>query len=492
MQKFDLIIIGGGAGAFAAAIRANELKAKTALVNTGLPLGGTCVNVGCVPSKTLLYAGEILHHVKHHGVPGIELEVKNFDFQKVVQDELLLVEKLRQEKYEKVLKNLEYVTAIEGKAKFVSQNEVEVDQERLNVEKFIIATGSTANVPPIEGIHEVGFVTHIEALRLEHQPKELVVIGAGPLGLEFAQMFSRFGTKVTILERGDSIFPHSEKTLTDRLAEILLKEGITIKTNIEVKSARLRQGFGGQARKVITYKQADLSAETSVEADEILLAAGKTPNTQGLGLDLAGVEIDKRQAVIVNQYFQTFNKNIFAVGDVTNAPVRLETTAGREGTLAAENALKSTQLFIDYNVVPYAIFTDPQLAGVGFIEDEQMNPVRGREGSQRPFASNGVKQLGVCACRTVSFADVPKAIIMRRTEGLIKMAIHPQTGQILGVHILAPNASELIAEAMMLVKNKNTIDDVVNSLPMFPTLSEAIKIVALSFTKDISKLSCCI
>src|SRR3972149_1487893 len=140
MQKFDLIIIGGGAGAFAAAIRANELGVKTALVNAGLPLGGTCVNVGCVPSKTLLYAGEILHYAKL-GIPGVELEVKNFDFQKVVQDELALVEKLRQEKYEKVLKNLEYVTAIEGKAKFVAQNEVEVNGEKLSAEKFIIAAG---------------------------------------------------------------------------------------------------------------------------------------------------------------------------------------------------------------------------------------------------------------------------------------------------------------------------------------------------------------
>lgn len=467
MKNFDLIIIGGGAGAFAAAIRANELKAKTGIINAGLPLGGTCVNVGCVPSKTLLHAGEILHHAKHHGVPGIELEVKKFDFQKVVQDELSLVEKLRQEKYEKVLQSLEYVTAIEGKAKFVSQNEIEVNGEKLSAEKFIIAAGSTANIPEIEGIREIGFVSHIEALRLPRQPKELVIIGAGPLGLEFAQMFSRFGTKVTVLQRGDSIFPHSEKALTDRLAEVLSKEGITIKTNAEVKSARKEND-----KKIISYLVNGKSEEVS--SDEILLAAGKTPNTQGLGLDVVGVEISKQQAVVVNQYFQTSNKNIFAVGDVTNAPVRLETTAGREGTLATENALKGTQLLIDYNTVPYAIFTDPQLAGVGFTEDEQM------------------KQMGVCACRTVSFADVPKAIIIHRTEGMIKMAIHPQTKQILGVHILAPNASELIAEAMMLVKNKNTIDDVVNSLPMFPTLSEAIKIVALSFTKDISKLSCCI
>lgn len=467
MKTFDIIIIGGGAGAFAAAIRANELKAKTAVVNAGLPLGGTCVNVGCVPSKTLLYAGEVLHHAKHHGIPGVELEVKNFDFQKVVQDELSLVEKLRKEKYEKVLNSLEYVTFINGKAAFTSSNEVEVNNEKISADKFIIATGSTANVPPIEDIKEIGYITHIEALKLEKQPKELIVAGAGPLGLEFAQMFSRFGTKVTILQRGPSIFPHSERELTDKLAEILTKEGITIKTNVEVKSARK-----DEARKVLFYEIDGKKEEIS--ADEILLAVGKTPNTQGLGLEKAGIGVDEKQAITVSKTFQTSQPHIFAVGDVTNLPLRFETTAGREGTLAAENALSGATNNIDYNTVPYTIFTDPQLAGVGFTEEVQM------------------KEKGVCVCRTVSFADVPKAIIMHRTEGLIKMGIDPKTKQILGVHILAPNASELIAEAMMLVKNKNTIDDVVNSLPMFPTLSEAIKIAALSFTKDISKLSCCI
>ncbi len=465
-QTFDLIIIGGGAGAFAAAIRANELGAKTALINSGLPLGGTCVNVGCVPSKTLLWAGEILNHAKTDA-PGIKLEVKKFDFPKVVQNELLLVEKLREEKYEKVLKNLGHVTPIAGRAQFVSKNEVIVNGKRLKADKFIIATGSTTTVPPIEGINKVGYLTHIEALKLKKQPRQLIVIGAGPLGLEFAQMFARFGTKVTMLQRAHSILPRSEKILTDRLAALLTKEGITIKTNVDVKSAH-KDG----AKKIVTYQVGETQEE--VRADEILLATGKTPNTQGLGLEVAGVKVTQTKAVMVNQYFQTSNPQIFAVGDVTNAPLRLETTAGREGTLAAENAISHSTLFIDYNTVPYTIFTDPQLASVGLTEDEQM------------------KQTGVCACRTVSFEALPKAIIMRRTEGLIKMGIDPKTRRIVGVHILAPNAGELIAEAMMLVKNKNTIDDVANSLPVFPTLSEAIKIAALSFTKDIANLSCCI
>lgn len=467
MKDFDLIIVGGGAGAFAAAIRANELGAKTALINSGLPLGGTCVNVGCVPSKTLLWAGETMHHAEHHGIPGVEIEIKHFDFQKVVQDELSLVERMRNEKYEKVLRNLEHVTAIEGKATFISETEVEVNGEKLSAEKFIIATGSTANVPPIEGIQETGFVTHIEALQMEKQPKELVVIGAGPVGLEFAQMFARFGTKVTVLQRGSSILPQVEKILTDRLTEVLAKEGVNIITNAEAKSTRVEGG-----KKVVVFTVD--GKEQIAQGDEILLAAGKTANTEGLNLEAVGVEVNERKSVVVNKTLQTTNPHIYAVGDVTNAPARYETTAGREGTLAAENILKGTTLSIDYDTVPFTVFTDPQIAGVGTSESRQM------------------KEQGVCNCRTVSFEAVPKAIIMHRTEGFIHMAVDTKSPKIVGMQILAPNAGELIATGMMIVKNGNTIDEVVNSLPMFPTLSEAIKIAALSFTKDISKLSCCI
>ncbi len=466
MKTFDLVIIGGGAGAFGAAIRANELKTGTAMINAGLPLGGTCVNVGCVPSKMLLYAGEIMHLARNHGIPGIELDVRKFDFRKVIQNELALVETLRNEKYSKVLKNLEYVTFLEGTAKFVSSHEVEVNGATIRGEKFVIATGSTASVPAIEGIRNAGFVTHIEALKLEKQPKELIIIGGGPVGLEFAQMFSRFGTKVTILKRSPTLYPASEHELTGRLAEILAGEGIAIKRGITFKKA-----WAEGQKKTVSFTLD--GKEERASAEEILLASGKIPNTAGLDLDKTGVRIDGDQAIVVNKFLQTSNPDVFAAGDVAGLPLRLETTAGHEGTLAAENALTGSKKAIDYDTVPYTIFTDPQLAGVGLTEEKQM------------------EKFGTCMCHTVSFADVPKAIITKRTEGLIKMAIHPETRQITGVHILAPQAGELAAQAMMLVKNKNTIDDVVNSLPMFPTLSESIKLAALSFTKDISKLSCC-
>ncbi|MCL6106574.1 MAG: mercury(II) reductase [Actinobacteria bacterium] len=466
MERYDLIILGGGAGGFAAAIRANELGTKAALVNSGLPFGGTCVNVGCVPSKFLLWVGEIMHLAENHGIPGLKLKLDGFDFSQVVRDELRLVEHLRREKYEKVLAGLDNISVLEGEARFASKDTLKVNGEIISAEKFIIATGSTANVPPIEGIEETGYMTHIEALKLTKLPKELIIIGAGPLGLEFAQMYARFGTKVTVLERIPSIFPHTEAVLAARLAELLGKEGIVIKTGVEVISTRIENG-----KKTVSFKEQEETKE--VNAEEILLAAGKTANTGKLNLETAGVKTDRRKSIVVSDFLQTSNPGIFAVGDVTNLPLRLEITAGREGTLACSNAITGAQDSINYSTVPYTIFTDPQLAGVGYTEKEQM------------------KQIGSCSCRTVSFENIPKAMIQKRTEGLIKMAIHPKTNQIMGVHILAPNAGELVTTAMMLIKNKNTIDDLVGSTPMFPTLSEAFKLVALSFTKDIARLSCC-
>lgn len=467
MKTFDIVVIGGGAGAFAAAIRANELKAKTAMINAGLPLGGTCVNVGCVPSKRLLWAGEIMHMARNHNIPGIDLHVRRFDFQELIQDELNLVSRMQSEKYEKVLRGLEFVTFFDGYARLISKNEATVKGKKLHAERIIIATGSTAKVPPIEDIEDVGYVTHIEALKMQKLPGELIIIGAGPVSIEFAQMFSRFGSKVTVIKRSPGILRFAERELAERLEQILTAEGIKI-----VTAEGIRKVGKENDKKVLEISVK--GKEMKVAGDEILIAAGKTPNTKNLGLEAAGVEVDGKQAIVVNKNLQTSLPHIYAVGDVVNLPARYETTAGREGTLAANNALTGAKDRIDYGTVPFTVFTDPQLSGVGLTEEEQ------------------VKRMGFCNCRTVSFENIPKAIIMNRTEGLIKMVIHPETRQIQGVHILAPNAGELVAEAMVLIKNKNTIDEVIDSLPMFPTLSESLKTVSLSFNKDISNLSCCI
>ena len=450
MLHYDLIVIGGGAGGFGAAIKANDLGAKTALVHAGLPLGGTCVNVGCVPSKTLLHAAELLHTATHHGIHGLGLAVQHLDIAAIVQDELALVQQLRDEKYAAVLRELEHVTLMEGRARFRDAHTIDLGGQTLSADRFVIATGSTATVPPVAGLPDVGFLTHIEALRQERLPGSLVVIGAGPVGLEFSQLYARFGVRVTVLQRGPSIGVHTEPALAKRLVEVLEREGIRFVMNARVINV---ERAGSQKR--VTYRTSDESL--MIDAEEILLAAGKTPNTATLGLEGVSVTVDARQAIIVTPMLQTSAPHVYAAGDVAALPARVEMTAGHEGTLAVENALTGSQKRIDYDTVPYTVFTDPQLAGVGLTEDGQM------------------ERLGVCSCRTVSFEDVPKARILKRTEGLVKMAIHPDTTQIMGVHILAPDAGDLVAQAMTIIRNHNTLDDVIDSLPMFPTLSESIK-----------------
>lgn len=305
MQHYDLIVIGGGAGGFGAAIKANDLGARTALVNTGLPLGGTCVSVGCVPSKALLWAAEVLHTSRHHGIPGLELEVKHIDVAAIVNDEVALVERMRRDKYAAVLRELEHVTLIEGSARFSTPKTIEVNSHTLASERFVIATGSTATVPPIEGLREAGFMTHIEALRRERLPQSVVVIGAGPLGLEFAHLFSRFGVRVTILQRPPTIFPHTEAILARRLTEILEREGIRVVTGVQVKSVA-RSGTS----KRVTYETA--GAARTVDIEEILLVAGKTANTAGLQLSTAGVVVDLREAIKVNRFLRTSAAHVYA------------------------------------------------------------------------------------------------------------------------------------------------------------------------------------
>jgi mercuric reductase len=374
---------------------------------------------------------------------------------------------MRREKYAAVLRELEHVMLVEGGARFSSPNTIEVNGDTLTSDRFVVATGSTATVPGVPGLREAGFVTHIEALRRKRLPQSLVVVGAGPLGLEFGQLFSRFGVRVTILQRPASIVPRTEPALARRLMEILEREGIRVVTGVHVTGVT-----GLDASKRVTYEADGVTG--TIDAEEILLAAGKTANTAGLQLETAGVALDSRQAIKVNGFLQTSAAHVYAAGDVTDAPARVEMTAGHEGTLAAENALKGTRHAIDYDTVPYTVFTDPQLAGVGLTEDQQM------------------ERLGGCACRTISLEDVPKALIVKRPEGLIKMAIHPETEQIMGVHILAPHAGELVAQAVALLGNRNTVGDLLEFLPMFPTLSEGIKLAAMAFRRDISKLSCCV
>ena len=453
MARYDLIIIGGGAAAFAAATKAWDLGKTALMVNGGLPLGGTCVNVGCVPSKHLLAVGDELYYAPRSKFKALANGHRpQFDFRAAIQEKDELVSALRQSNYARVLEALDGVIYLEGEARFASPSQVQVNGQVHEADRIIIATGSSTKPLPVEGMDRVKWHTNRTIIDLEEAPKSLIVIGAGPLGLEFAQMFTHFGTRVTVLEAMDQVLPREEPEIAEEFRRVLEEEGITIHTGVRVEGVAER---GGQ--RVVTFRSGD--ATGGVVGQELLLAAGVQGNTAGLDLELAGVRGDGDGFIQVNQFYQTDNPNVFAAGDCTGK-LLLETVAAKEGALAAENALTVPVRTINYDHVPRAVFTNPQVASVGITEDEEM------------------LRFNACSCRTIYMDSVPKAEAIKEDRGVFKMVIHPRSSKVLGVHIVAPDAADLIHEATLAVKFGMPIDDIIDTVHVFPTLSEGIKRVA--------------
>lgn len=461
---FDLVIIGSGSAAFAAALKAAEHDSKIAMVEKGT-LGGTCVNVGCVPSKNLLHAGELRYYDSNRDFPGIRPGRTTLDFRRVMEQKDQIVRGLRKEKYSDVLRSLPSAKLFRGEARFVSKTRVKVDGINVDGRKFIVATGSSPRIPQIRGIDGVDYLTNVEALSLRDRPDSMVIVGGRALGLEFAQMYAHMGTKVTLLQRSDRIIPEEEPEISDALRFYLEEEGIKIKTGIHVKRFDEKNG-----EKIVVAGNNE--REFEVRADELLLATGREPNTKELGLDAVGVKLREDGAVKVNREMHTTARHVWAAGDVIGEPM-LETIAAKEGATAAENALRGTHRKIDFLPVPRAVFTSPQVASVGLTD---------REANEKAYK---------CACRTVEMSKVPKAITIRETRGLVKMVADNETGRILGVHILADNAADIIQEGVLAVKHKLTVDDIIDTVHVFPTIAESIKLAAVSFRKNLDELSCC-
>ena len=437
----DLVIIGYGAAGFASLIQANELGIKPTLIGYG-PIGGTCVNVGCVPSKRLLHLGETY---------------KGTDFFKPFDDTKELVKVMRKEKYEDLLSYYD-VELIEGKAHFISPHEVKVGDKIIEGKKFIIATGSSPFIPDIQGLKETGFWTNVEALNPDRKISSLVIIGGRAEALEFSQMYKNFGVDVAVLQRSKVLIPNWEPEISLEIQKVLEDEGIYVVTGVKVKE--VKRGEGGKI--VVTDKG-------EVEADEILLATGRKPNVD-LNLPSAGVELNERGGIKVNEELQTTNPNIYAAGDVIGN-MMLEALAGYEGTIAVRNAIRNEHKKIDFLSIPQVIFTKPNLARVGITEAEGGEKVESR---------------------VVKMKDIVKAQILGETRGLIKMVVDKETKRILGVHVMGENSAEFISEAALAIKHRMTIDDIIDTVHVFPTVAESLRIVALAFYKDVEKLSCCV
>ncbi len=464
MDKYDLIIVGGGAAAFAAATKANDLGASALMVNAGLPIGGTCVNVGCVPSKHLLGIADALEATRHSAFDSVPLARLNgqFSVRAARNEKDALVEGLRRRNYEQVLESLEHVDLREGRGRIVALGKVDVGGEVIEGHHILVATGSRASIPPIPGLQEAGYLTNVEALQLDEAPGKLVVIGGGPLGLEFAQVFARFGSQVTVLEALPQIIPKAEPEIAAVLREALEAEGIEIRTGMRIERVQ-----PGPSKTIVCGPQ----ASDCFEADAILVATGIRANTEELGLENAGGQVTRAGFVETTNWYEA-GDSLWAAGDVTGR-MPLETVAAKEGALAAANALEGRRGSLNYDAVPWAVFTSPQLAGVGLTEFESMS------------------RTGYCNCRTVHYSQVPKAMAVKDTVGAVKLTVD-RDNRIRGAYACGTNAAEIIHEATLAIRHGLTIYDIIDTVHVFPTYSEAIKLAAQAFTRDISVMTCCI
>lgn len=466
-KEYDLIIIGGGAGAFAAANTANKLRKKTLLINYEkiLPLGGTCVNVGCIPSKIMLHQGEEYYYAVRSQFRAIRLQGKT-DFIEALKETREMVEKFRSKNYTNVIKNQHYVDFKKGLASFVDSRTVKVGNENFKGKNFLIATGASTFVPPMKGMNSIDFITNVNILNLKKKPKSIIIIGGGPLGMEFSQIFHHFGIQVTVLQRSDRIIPKFDSMLGEELRKYLEEEGITIYTRANSKEVKKTKD-GIELTAEIDGKKKVLTAE------KLMLAAGLQANTTLLEAEKAGVRLDEGGFVKVNEYMQTSQKHMYAAGDVTGL-MPLETTAAKEGNLAVLNMFENAKETINYNEVPHAIFTSPEVAAVGITEEAYM------------------KKYNTCLCRTVTLDHVEKAAAIKDTRGLIRMVLNPETKVVIGVHIIGPMAADIITTATYAVKNKMTIYNIRDTVHVFPTLSEMIKKVAQSFDQNLDEMACCV
>lgn len=467
-NHFDLIIIGGGSAAFSAAIKANELGLTTLMVNAGLDFGGTCVNVGCVPSKTLIRAGETAYHATHSNFAGIKPKGVDIDFAQVIKDKKQLVKTLQQKKYMDVVSDFENLQMIEGWAEFIDDKTILVNgKDEYTAIKFIIATGATTNVPEIKGLKNIGYLTNVSLFDLEEKPTSITIMGAGYIGLEIAMAYNRLGVKTRIIEFTDRVLRTQTPDISEELQKHLGNEGIEFLANFRaVKFEKLGSDT------TIHCKCPDGTFTKLTEPGKVVVASGTKPNTQKLGFQNIGLQLTKSGHIQVNEMMETNLNNIYAVGDVTNTPAFVY-TAALEGKIAVENAFTGSEIKADYSSLPWVVFTDPQVAGAGLDEAQATE-------KNIPFEVS-----------KIFLSDVPRSIAANDTRGFIKLIRNPETDKLLGARIVAPEGGELIQQLSMAIKYGITVKELAESFYPYLTLGEGIKLAAITFGKDVAKLSCC-
>ncbi len=453
-SEFDLAVIGTGGAAMSAAIHARLEGASVVAIERGT-LGGTCVNVGCVPSKTLLAAAHTRHAALANPFPGAPTSAGTVDLGALVRQKDDLVGMLRQTKYADIAAAYGF-DILPGAATFTDPATLLIDERPVRARSYLVAIGAEPHVPAIPGLEHVDYLTSTTAMELTELPASLVVIGGGFVGLEQAQLFARLGVAVTIIGR---LAPHAEPELSSELRKAFLSEGITV---VGDRAATIIQDDGVVRVRTRTGK--------AVTGERVLIATGRTPRANGLDLAAAGVATDDRGFIIVDEQQRTTNPVVFAAGDVTDVPQYVY-VAAMAGKIAARNALGHHEQ-VDYTGLPSVLFTAPQLGSAGITEAEAI--------------AAGYR----CACRYLRLSDVPRAITNHNTRGGIKIVADADTGKVLGVHALAETAGETMLAATYAIKAGFTVTHLADTWAPYLTMAEGIRLTANLFRNELPT-SCC-
>ena len=465
---YDFIIVGGGSAAFSAALTAHDKGAKVLIINDGLPIGGTCVNVGCVPSKRLIRVAERIHQASDSPFEGIQLGRPKIDFNKIIQNKSLLVETLRSKKYLDVIKDKTGIQLIKGRGIIHSRNKVKVEDKTYTAKKILIATGASTRIPAIKGIEKVDPLTHIDLFELEELPASLTILGAGYIGLEMATVFNRMGSRIRILEYTDRPLRSEMPDISHEIQKQMEAEGIEFYPNHRIDE------FIQKQNDIVIHGKNINTGEAFVfhEKGKLVVATGIKANTDHLGLEENGIEKDTQGHVVVNAKQETNIPGIYAAGDVTNTPAFVYTAAA-EGRTAAFNAIENANMETHYKGLPWVVFTDPQVAGAGIDE--------------REAAEKGIPH----EISKVNLTDIPRAIAANDMRGFIKLIRNPETDALLGIRVVAPEGGELVMQASLAIKYGISVSEIADSLHPYLTLSEGIKLAAITFHKSVDELSCC-
>ena len=460
-KNFDLIVIGGGPGGYVCSIRAAQLGLKTACIESRGALGGTCLNIGCIPSKSLLNLSENFHKAKKDfNNQGIEISDIKLNISKMMANKNKSVQVLT--KGVEFLFKKNKVTYIKGKGVLFSKNDVVVyndnEKESYKAKNIVIATGSdVASLPGIE-INEKNIISSSGALSLNEVPKKLVIIGGGYIGLEMGSVWSRLGSEVTVIEYLDHITPGMDREVSKEFQKILTKQGMKFRLNSKVTKIKdLIKSVEVEFTENKTLKK------EKIEADKVLVSVGRSPYTEGLNLTKVGIKKDNKGRIEVNNKLQTSIKNIYAIGDVIKGPM-LAHKAEEEGIAVAE-ILAGQAGHVNYNIIPGVIYTSPEVATVGKTEEQLKLENKSYKVGKFPFLANS------------------RAKVNNETEGFVKILADSSTDKVLGVHIIGPHCGDMIAEMALAMEFGASSEDIARTCPAHPTHTEAIKEAALAVDK---------